>query len=116
MIKNQHFRMAFIIISLFFLISACSVRKSQPLQGTLEMEDQSVRNGEIHFMAYCQKCHPIGESGLGPALNINPAPKFAKQFQVRHGLGVMPAFSEDEISDKELDEILKYLTALKKNK
>ena len=64
-------------------------------------------------MEHCQRCHPGGEAGLGPA--INPAPAFGKRFQARHGLGAMPSFGEDLISDKELESMLSYLKALKKN-
>jgi mono/diheme cytochrome c family protein len=32
-------------------------------------------------------------------------------FQVRNGLGAMPAFSEDEISPHELDDIVAYMKA-----
>jgi mono/diheme cytochrome c family protein len=64
-------------------------------------------------MAHCQKCHPGGEGGLGPALNSNPAPQFIYRFQMRHGLGVMPAFKKDEISKRDLKDISKYLKAWK---
>jgi len=65
-------------------------------------------------MAHCQKCHPAGEAGLGPALSSNPAPQFVKRFQMRHGLGVMPAFSKDEISSRDLKAISQYLKAWKR--
>ena len=68
-----------------------------------------ITNGEKVFMANCQKCHPGGEAGLGPALNSNPAPQFVKRFQMRHGLGVMPAFSKKEISKGDLRDISSYL-------
>jgi mono/diheme cytochrome c family protein len=55
------------------------------------------------------KCHPAGEAGLGPAINSNPAPQFIKRFQVRHGLGVMPCFDNEEISAADLRDISKYL-------
>jgi mono/diheme cytochrome c family protein len=35
------------------------------------------------------------------------------RFQVRHGLGAMPAFSEKEIGDRELDDLVAYLKALR---
>lgn len=98
------------------LVTSCSVRRSEPITGPLDIKNAALKNGEEQYMTYCQKCHPIGESGLGPALNTNPAPKFVKRFQVRHGLGVMPAFSKDEISDEDLDDILAYVAAIKKNK
>jgi mono/diheme cytochrome c family protein len=62
-------------------------------------------------MIHCQKCHPGGEAGLGPS--VNAAPRFVKRFQMRHGLGVMPSFTEDEISKGDLQDILKYLKAWK---
>lgn len=86
-----------------------------PIKGPLPLENQNVKKGQIQFMAHCQKCHPAGESGLGLAINSNPAPTFIKRFQVRHGLGVMPSFGDEEISDENLSVILSYLKALKKN-
>lgn len=108
-----------VVYSVFILllsISGCVVRRSEPLRGPLSMDEQAVQDGQITYMAYCQKCHPVGESGLGPAINSNPAPKFVKKFQVRHGLGMMPAFSEEQISDQDLQNIVQYLAALKRNK
>lgn len=63
---------------------------------------------------YLQKCHPAGEAGLGPAINSNPAPQFLKRFQVRHGLGVMPSFTKNEISTDDLRDISEYLKAWKR--
>lgn len=94
--------------------SACVVRKSEPIkQKTFPPGNDRVANGERVFMTHCQKCHPAGESGLAPAINSNPAPQFIKRFQMRHGLGVMPPFSKNEISKKDLRDISKYLHAWK---
>lgn len=101
------------IISLVLGVStSCSTRRSLPLKGPLTLNEQE-HNGEQVFMQHCQRCHPHGEAGLGPA--INPAPGFGKRVQIRHGLGAMPAFDENHISDKELDDVLAYLKALKNN-
>lgn len=94
------------------IVLSCSTRRSLPLEGPLSLTEQE-RAGEKVFMEHCQRCHPHGEAGLGPA--INPAPSFGKRFQIRHGLGAMPAFSEDRISDRELDDVVRYLKALKRN-
>lgn len=107
--------MYLIFLALSFFMISCAVRKSPPVKDPLPLEDTAVRNGQIHFMAHCHKCHPAGESGLGPAINSNPAPKFIKRFQVRHGLGVMPSFNSEEISKEELSEIMAYLKALRRN-
>lgn len=105
----------FTVIVIIFLLGmeACVYRKSAPLKEPLAVEGESVKNGQIHFMHHCQKCHPQGEGGLGPA--INHVPGFAKRFQIRHGLGVMPAFKKEQISKKDLQDILAYLKILKEN-
>jgi mono/diheme cytochrome c family protein len=72
-----------------------------------------VKNGQVLYMEHCQKCHPLGEAGLAPAINSNPAPGFLKRFQVRHGLGVMPSFKEEQITTKELMDLSEYLKAMK---
>lgn len=102
-------------LTILLLISSCSVRRSEPIRGPLSLDDPDAQKGQVTFMAHCHRCHPIGESGLGPAINSIPAPDFLKRYQVRHGLGAMPSFSEEEISDEELDNIITYLGALQEN-
>lgn len=101
-----------VITLVFSTVVSCSTRRSLPLEGPLTLNERE-QAGEKVFMEHCQRCHPHGEAGLGPA--INPAPSFGKRFQIRHGLGVMPAFDEKHISDQELDDVVSYLKALKKN-
>jgi mono/diheme cytochrome c family protein len=102
-------------ICLTVTVSACAIRRSEPMKGReFTTSDMHVLNGEKVYMAHCQKCHPGGEGGLGPAINSNPAPQFVKRFQMRHGLGVMPSFKLSEISRKDLRDISKYLKAWKK--
>jgi mono/diheme cytochrome c family protein len=64
-------------------------------------------------MRNCDQCHPRGEAGLAPALNNKPLPAFLIKFQVRQGLGAMPSFSKDDLSDQQLDDIIRYLQALR---
>lgn len=98
-----------------FVLTQCAMRKSEPIkQKAFETSNARVINGEKVYMAYCQKCHPAGEAGLGPSINANPAPQFIKRFQMRHGLGVMPGFKRDEISKSDLHDISKYLKAWKR--
>lgn len=102
-------------ILLFVFCLSCSVRKSEPLKEKMfTPSTDRIANGEQVFMANCQKCHPGGEGGLGPAINPNPAPQFIKRFQMRHGLGTMPSFKTDEISRNDLRDISKYLRAWKR--
>jgi mono/diheme cytochrome c family protein len=71
--------------------------------------------GQIVFMKNCHQCHPGGEAGLAPAINNKPFPEFLKKFQVRHGLGAMPSFSDGRISDDELDDLMEYLKTLRRS-
>lgn len=101
------------VLTIFMLaltVATCSPRRSLPLEVPLTL-DKHEQQGEKVFMENCQRCHPGGEAGLGPA--INRAPGFTKRFQIRHGLGAMPAFDENMISDQQLENVLKYLKALK---
>ena len=102
-------------VGVILLLWSCSVRRSASLRGPLPVDDPQVRNGQIRYMAECQKCHPMGESGLGLAINGRWLPRFMKRYQVRHGLGVMPGFNKKEISDEDLSDILAYLKALNNN-
>lgn len=103
------------ILSVSVFIFSCVARRSEPIrQKQFLPPNERVASGEMVFMAHCQKCHPGGESGLGPAINSNPAPQFIKRFQMRHGLGVMPSFKKDEIPKKDLHDISKYLKAWKR--
>jgi mono/diheme cytochrome c family protein len=96
-------------------LSACSARRGEPLRGPLVISDPRVAHGQAVFMAKCNKCHPGGDAGLGPALNNKPLPGFLVRYQARHGMGAMPAFDADELPDKELDDVSAYLEALRGN-
>jgi mono/diheme cytochrome c family protein len=104
-----------IFLILVAVLFSCSSRKSEPVkQKQFVSQNVRIRNGEKIYMMNCDKCHPNGEAGLAPALNSNPAPQFIKRFQMRHGLGVMPSFTQEEITKDDLHDISKYLKALKK--
>lgn len=106
---------AIILLAACLFFAQCASRRSEPVkQEYFTPANNRVVNGEKVFMMHCQKCHPGGEAGLGPSINANPAPQFIKRFQMRHGLGVMPAFKKDEISKSDLRDISKYLKAWKK--
>jgi mono/diheme cytochrome c family protein len=104
------------LIGVCLLSLACgSARRREPIATPVAL-DQRAERGRAVFMANCHQCHPGGEAGLGPALNDKPLPDFLKKFQVRHGLGTMPSFSEQKISDEQLDDLMEYLKALRRNR
>jgi mono/diheme cytochrome c family protein len=103
-----------IAVALALTLAACgSARRSLPLVGPLQLSEKAAA-GELHYERYCHQCHPHGEGGLGPAINNKPLPSFLIKFQVREGLGAMPAFPRSVISDRQLDEIVDYLKALRR--
>jgi mono/diheme cytochrome c family protein len=69
--------------------------------------------GEQLFHRHCYPCHPGGEAGLGPAINDKPLPELAIELQIRKGVGAMPAFSDQVLSDDEVDAIAKYVKHLR---
>jgi len=103
---------------LFLLtLSFCgTARRGEPLYKPVNIENEQVARGEVIFMRYCDKCHPGGESGLAPAINDKPVPGFVIRFQIRNGLGAMPAFKSDVIPAPELDDLMAYIKQQRKAK
>jgi mono/diheme cytochrome c family protein len=96
------------------LLSACgSARRAEPITGRAPIMSGELLEGKKLFMKHCDQCHPRGEAGLAPAINNKPHPAFLIKFQVRQGLGAMPSFSKEDISDEELEKIVSYLQALR---
>lgn len=91
-------------------------RKSEPLQGPMLNPTSSVERGKVLFDQHCHMCHPHGEPGLGPGINDKPVPRFLIHTQVRLGFGAMPAFKDSEINDKDLNDLLDYVMAVKRHK
>jgi len=96
-------------------LSRSSARRSEPFAGRLLLESASETRGRTVFAASCHACHPGGMGGLGPALNDKPLPGWLMAFQVRHGLGAMPAFDEAHLPEADLDALLDYLLALRRH-
>ncbi len=105
----------FIFIGCLVVLFSCStLKKDEPSIGTPTLNTANAKMGQELFMERCQKCHPGGETGLGPSLINKNLPGLLIRFQVRHGLGTMPAFSKKEISKKDLRGIILYLKELRK--
>jgi mono/diheme cytochrome c family protein len=102
-----------IILSLLFLATIlftfCATRASEPIKGPMDIDTEELALGQKVFAAKCNKCHPGGEAGLGPAINDRPTPWFLYRFQIRNGLGAMPGFSKEVISEEEMDALIKFI-------
>jgi mono/diheme cytochrome c family protein len=101
-------------------VTAChSVRRGEPIVGPLQSSDPAVLHGKVVFERRCSMCHPGGEGGLGPALNDKPLPVFAMKLQVRTGLvglKIMPSFDRHQIPSEDLDDLMKYIKVLRKQR
>lgn len=106
---------ALVLLCLALVAAGCGTPRRGELFGSaLHIDTPELEKGQQVFMRYCNQCHPGGTGGVGPALNNKPLPGFFIRMQVRHGLGVMPGFTEDRISDEELDALVAYVKALRR--
>jgi len=104
-----------VLLVIILGLAACGApRKSEPLAGPPPLYSAALEQGRVLYDRHCHRCHASGEGGLGPGVTNVPAPKALMRLQVRQGLGTMPGFSEREISDPELDQLLDYVLALRK--
>lgn len=107
-------RIICLLLAITMLLLGCySTRRGEPLAGPMQLSDTRLQKGRQVFDTYCYKCHNEGEGGMAPVLNNKPLPKPLMGFQVRHGLGAMPAFDEQQINDEDLDTLLDYIVALR---
>jgi mono/diheme cytochrome c family protein len=106
-----------ILLLLTLVLAACGpARRSEPAAGPFVPSSESERRGEAVFDRHCNKCHVGGEAALGPGINDKPLPVALMKTQVRVGLGAMPGFPEREISERELDDLMAYMKALRRHK
>src|SRR5688572_21300220 len=98
-----------LMLSALSLIACAGPGADQPVLEPIQLATAEEKEGQILFMKFCHSCHPDGEAGLGPSIHAMPAPNFLQRTQVRAGMGEMPAFHDDKISDEQLDAIIAYL-------
>lgn len=103
-------------VLIFFLpkVTGCSAPKILPYFEPVTLETKELENGRKLYHQHCATCHPGGMSGLGPAVINKPLPEFLIRFQIRNGIGVMPAFKEDVLTDEQVENIAEYVVYLRK--
>lgn len=103
--------------TMLLVTAACSsARRGEPVAGPLPLASEEIVRGRQAYLAFCDKCHPGGEAGLGPALNNKPLPSFLIGFQVRRGMGAMPSFPEKTLPERQLESLTAYMKALRGHK
>lgn len=100
-------------VSLLAFGCAANARRGEPSYRPMAIDTPQLKQGQRVFMNKCQSCHPGGEGGMGFALNNKPLPAGLIKLQVRKGLGAMPSFGPEQISDEELDALAAYVVALR---
>jgi mono/diheme cytochrome c family protein len=99
---------------LVVLVAGCGAqRRGEPSAPPVQPTTVSEARGQRLFAQHCYSCHPGGEPGVGPALNDKPLPEAAIKTQIRKGVGAMPAFSSDELSDADVDAIADFVHAMR---
>ena len=96
-------------------IAGCfaTARRGVPVDDPIPLTDPQVERGRVVFDRHCSMCHPGGAGGVAPAINNKPLPGALIKAQVRMGLGAMPAFGPEAISDEDLEAIVAYLEVLR---
>lgn len=92
-------------------VSCGPARRTGTFGQSLRLTERQ-QQGQVLYMRNCNGCHPEGSGGLGPGLANKPLPGFAMRTQIRAGVGSMPAFTEQMLSDEEVDAIVDYVNAL----
>jgi len=104
-------------IFIIALLAACNSRKTHNTANTDASGNVIFTGDELKgmrlFMANCNRCHPAGEKGVGKSLVDKNIPDLAIRFQIRHGLGDMPSFNEDQLTDPDIDKIISFVKILR---
>jgi mono/diheme cytochrome c family protein len=96
-----------------YLGYAPPARRPNSIPSERLQDNPRLAEGQRVFMEHCNQCHVGGAAGVGPSLNDKPLPPWLVRFQVRHGLGAMPAFSPRRISDRQLEDVITYVRYLR---
>lgn len=116
MILKKALRPGLFLAALLMVLEVigCSAPKKALYTEPVDLPSEELKKGKIAFEEYCATCHPGAMAGVGLAIVNKPLPEFLIKFQIRNGIGVMPAFGEDKLSDEEVDHIAEYLVYLRK--
>jgi mono/diheme cytochrome c family protein len=87
--------------------------RGEPRGPKVVPDTRAEARGARLYSKFCYQCHPGGEAGLGPALNDKPLPEIAIRTQIREGVGAMPAFDGDLLSDDDVAALAEYVQEMR---
>jgi mono/diheme cytochrome c family protein len=96
------------------LVAACTGTDRRGPPATEVAFSPAAARGQQSFMLHCNQCHPRGQAAMAPGINNKPLPGWLIAFQVRNGLGAMPAFDRATIPEDELEDLVTYLIELRR--
>lgn len=105
--RASHLIVVFVLLSL----ASCGPRQGEPVESRRDATPASQKGRQV-FERHCGQCHPGGKEGIGPALDKRPLPASMTKDHIRHGVGVMPSFSEKLLPDEELENLMEFIKGL----
>ena len=69
-------------------------------------------HGKEVFANFCDDCHPDGGEDVGPSLIANPHTPAKIRQQIREGGGKMRPFSEQRLSNDDMESLLAWLASV----
>lgn len=123
MSSSKVFRRFAVLFASSCLLSGCVMSEEMKRIAAVKQAQQARQEsgstdltGEQIFIRTCNTCHPGGSAGMGPSLE-NLAKDFPTDAKLkaflRHGKGIMPPQPKEVLNDKEMDNLIGYLRALK---
>jgi cytochrome c5 len=98
-----------------YLPNAPVARRPNVIPNVWLRNNPRLAEGQRLFMEHCNQCHVGGAAGLAPSLNDKRLPNWFIKFQVRKGMGAMPAYSQRALNDSQLDDVVTYLRYLRQH-
>jgi mono/diheme cytochrome c family protein len=102
------------LVVVLALVAACTGTDRRGPPVTEVALSPAAARGQQSFMLHCNHCHPRGQAAMAPGINNKPLPGWLIAFQVRNGLGAMPAFDRAAIPEDELEDLVTYLLELRR--
>ena len=112
---RKRLKSAFALAAACALLCACATsRHGEPFQHEPNFSgDVKLSLGQRVFYENCNVCHPGGNAGYGPSLFDRALPAWYVRFQVRSGLGAMPAFDDNRLPQAKLEAVTAYIERIR---